>query len=71
MAVPKKRTSFSRKKIRKQRWLKKIVNHLEQFPYLSPLNSFYFPFFDSSSEINNNNVQKTINENTTEQNPDQ
>ena len=29
MAVPKTRTSYSKKKIRKQRWLKKIDNHVE------------------------------------------
>ena len=67
MAVPKKRTSYSRKKIRKQQWLKKIVNHLEQIPlYFDPFNTNN-PYI-SSFRGNNNPVQKKTQQNTNQQN---
>ena len=31
MAVPKKRTSYSKKKIRKNRWFKNIIKHAQKF----------------------------------------
>ena len=31
MSVPKKRTSYSKKKIRKQSWFKKILNYTKLF----------------------------------------
>ena len=38
MAVPKKRTSYSKKKIQKNRWFKKVLKHAKRF-YQQQFNS--------------------------------